>query len=452
MSPSWTSCLSRGTSCGSAAEPLELVSHFAKADQSSPPRADQASEASTTSISLAARAPLELTGQRRDNARLLVATRSSQRLAEARMADLTNFLDPGDVLVVNTSGTLPSAIEVDNDLVVHLSTELSTEQRGRRSGAPRGAGSHVQSTWVVELRRRAGHGSMPWRGYRPSAPISLPAGAVLEILAPYAPNGRSEPPGSTRLWTARLSVPQGGRSQHTVESLGEVRADASGERFGPVTAELTERSGETTGLLATVQNELLEYLAAHGRPIRYGADAQPWPLASYQTIFAVEPGSAEMPSAGRGFTAELVTDLVSHGVTVAPIVLHTGVASQEAGEVPYPEQYRVPEATAAAVNAARASGRRVIAVGTTATRAIETAAGPHGQVEPSEGWTDLVVTPERGVRAINGLVTGWHDPEASHLMLVEAVAGSELLDRSYEQAIAAGFAGHEFGDFHLILP
>jgi len=159
-----------------------------------------------------------------------------------------------------------------------------------------------------------------------------------------------------------------------------------------------------------------------------------------------------MPSAARGFTPELVARLVSHGVVVAPITLHTGVASQEAGETPYPERYVVSSATAAAVNHARSRGRRIVAVGTTATRAIESVAGPDGRVHAGEGWTDLVITPERGVWAVNGLISGWHDPEASHLMLVEAVAGRDTLDRSYARALDAGFAGHEFGDFHLVLP
>jgi S-adenosylmethionine:tRNA ribosyltransferase-isomerase len=194
------------------------------------------------------------------------------------------------------------------------------------------------------------------------------------------------------------------------------------------------------------------WLAGHGRPIRYGEPARPWPIAAYQTVFATEPGSAEMPSAARGFTAELVTALVSAGVTVAPLLLHCGVSSPEAGEAPQPERYRVPSATAGLVNAARAAGRRVVAVGTTAVRALETVTDETGQVHGGEGWTDLVISPDRGVRAVGGLLTGWHEPEASHLDLIAAVAGREILDRSYGRAHALGYHGHEFGDFHLILP
>lgn len=335
---------------------------------------------------LAPRAPLETQGSRRDEARLLVGWRSTQQVTEARMADLPDFLDAGDVLVVNTSTTRPAALVIDGSLVVHLSTDLG------------------QGLWVVEPRHLCGAGSTPWLDYQPEPVTLLPGGGLIHFLEPYRPPLRRGHP--VRMWTARLTVPR----------------------------------------------PLDEHLARFGRPIRYGCEAQSWPLDAYQTVFATHPGSAEMPSAARGFTAELVTELVSRGVVVAPIQLHTGVASQEAGETPYPEWYRVPDATAAAVNMARASGRRVVTVGTTATRALETVAEPDGFVTSGEGWTDLVITPERGVYAVDGVITGWHDPEASHLMLVEAVAGRPLLDRSYDAAIAAGFNGHEFGDFHLILP
>jgi S-adenosylmethionine:tRNA ribosyltransferase-isomerase len=124
------------------------------------------------------------------------------------------------------------------------------------------------------------------------------------------------------------------------------------------------------------------------------------------------------------------------------------VSSQERGERPYPERYRVPRATAERVNAAR----RVIAVGTTVVRALETVADEDGTVHAGEGWTSLVVTPERGVRAVDGLITGWHEPDASHLLMLEAIAGRELLGRSYAAAVSHGYRWHEFGDSHLILP
>jgi S-adenosylmethionine:tRNA ribosyltransferase-isomerase len=201
-----------------------------------------------------------------------------------------------------------------------------------------------------------------------------------------------------------------------------------------------------------VETRLQEYLACHGRPIRYAYVPEAWPIDAYQTVFAVEPGSAEMPSAGRPFTAALVTELVSRGVLVAPIVLHTGLSSPERGEPPYPERYRVPATTAALVNAAHGWGGRVIAVGTTVVRALETVAGDDGTVSEGQGWTGLVITPERGVHAVDGLLTGLHEADSSHLQMLEAITGADVLERSYREAIARGYLWHEFGDVHLILP
>jgi S-adenosylmethionine:tRNA ribosyltransferase-isomerase len=213
---------------------------------------------------------------------------------------------------------------------------------------------------------------------------------------------------------------------------------------------------DSAGRLWTARLEVpgrpLTWLAAHGRAIRYSYVERPWPLPMYQNVYVTEPGSAEMPSAGRPFTPEMVTRLVAKGVAVAPLVLHTGVASLEADEVPYPERFRVPEVTADQVNATRRRGGRVIAIGTTVVRALESAVDDGGVVQAQEGWTNLVVIPERGVRAVDGLLTGWHEPASSHLLMLEAVAGRPLLERSYAASLAEEYLWHEFGDVHLILP
>ncbi|HVF13815.1 MAG TPA: S-adenosylmethionine:tRNA ribosyltransferase-isomerase [Acidimicrobiales bacterium] len=339
---------------------------------------------------LIATEPVEAAGGGREDARLMVARRSHESLVHTTFSQVGSFLDPGDLLVVNTSATLPAAVPgvgPDDGLLVHLSTEL-----------PGGL-------WLVELRRPDGAGTRPFLDGRACRTVSLPGGASVELLAPYPADGSPTAP-PVRLWFAVLRLP------------------------------LT----------------LTAYLGRFGRPIRYGYARRPFPLSAYQTVFAGEPGSAEMPSAGRPFTAGLVTELVSRGVGIAPIVLHTGVSSAEPGEMPYPERYRVPLATAARVNAARGAGHRVVAVGTTVTRALETAADERGRVHPSEGWTELVVTPERGARVVDGLITGWHQPAGSHLLLVEAVAGRTTVERSYAAAVEGRYRWHEFGDVHLILP
>ncbi len=373
----------------------------------------------------AATGPIEATGRRRDDARLLVSSRFDGTDVDTTFAALPDFLDPGDVLVVNTSATLPAAVPIV-DAMREVAGWGDGAREGGGGGSRRGRGVvrggippspdrpddgdglllHLASELpaglrLVEVRRSNGAGSLPFPDAG-SGTVELPAGGRATLIAPYPLDGL----GGSRLWVAHLQLPGG----------------------------------------------LLPYLAEHGRPIRYGSPGRPWPLDAYQTVFATEPGSAEMPSAARGFTAELVTALVTRGVVFAPLVLHCGVSSPEAGEAPQPERYRVPATTAAVVNAARDAGHRVVTVGTTATRALETTAGEDGTVHPGEGWTELVITPERGVRAIDGLVTGWHEPEASHLDLIEAVARRSTLERAYAKAEALGYRGHEFGDFHLIIP
>ena len=197
---------------------------------------------------------------------------------------------------------------------------------------------------------------------------------------------------------------------------------------------------------------LHSFLARHGRPIRYGYVQGSYPIGAYQNVYATDPGSAEMPSAGRPFTPEVLTRLVSKGVGVAPLLLHTGVASLEASEPPYAEYFRVSLPTAHRINDTRRSGGRVIAIGTTVVRALESVVDEHGHVHPSEGWTETVVSPEHPVRSIDGFLTGWHEPEASHLAMLEAIAGRPLLEASYAAALEEGYLWHEFGDVHLILP
>ncbi|NPC42039.1 S-adenosylmethionine:tRNA ribosyltransferase-isomerase [Nocardioides sp. zg-1230] len=201
---------------------------------------------------------------------------------------------------------------------------------------------------------------------------------------------------------------------------------------------------------ASARGDLDRQLDWNGRPIAYGYLDRRYPLADYQTVFGTRPGSAEMASAGRPFTHELVTRLVTAGVQLAPVTLHTGVSSQEAGEAPGPEWFEVTPTSARTINQARADGGRVVAVGTTATRAVESTVRG-SSVVAGRGWTDRVVTPAAPPRVVDGLVTGWHDPMASHLLLVEAVAGARLTQAAYDAAVAEGYLWHEFGDSALLL-
>jgi S-adenosylmethionine:tRNA ribosyltransferase-isomerase len=201
----------------------------------------------------------------------------------------------------------------------------------------------------------------------------------------------------------------------------------------------------------SISGGVTTYLQRHGRPITYDYLDGEWPIQMYQTIFATKPGSAEMPSAGRPFSADVVAALQRVGVRIAPITLHTGVASLEKDEPPFEEWCELTPETAALIDDTRERGGRVIAVGTTVVRTLESASDAIGRVHPIRGWTDLVITAERGVRAVDGLLTGFHEPRATHLAMLEAIAGPEHVRLAYAAALEARYLWHEFGDVHLIV-
>jgi len=213
-------------------------------------------------------------------------------------------------------------------------------------------------------------------------------------------------------------------------------------------------AGATSGRLwlanASLPLSFHEYLQRHGTPITYDRSTAPQRIDAYQTVFARVSGSAEMPSAARPFTPGLVTNLVRRGVRIAPVTLHAGVSSLEAGERPYSEWYEVPPTTAALLNHTRDSGHRVVAVGTTVVRALETVSAG-GRAHPGQGWTDLYITPDHEITLVDGLITGWHEPTSTHLEMLVAIAGNRAVEESYDRALAEGYLWHEFGDSHLIL-
>ncbi|TFV90507.1 S-adenosylmethionine:tRNA ribosyltransferase-isomerase [Blastococcus sp. CT_GayMR16] len=330
-----------------------------------------------------ATAPPEWHGLGRDEVRLM-AVRPG-RTTSVLFRDLPELLEPGDLVVVNTSGTLPGRLparRADGVLVpLHWSTALDDGE------------------WVVELRRPDNSG--PDLGVEPGTVLELPGGVTMTLLA-----GHPDPSRPSRLW----------------------------------------RATTTPAVPATA------YLLEHGTPIGYGYLRGDFPLAAFQTVYAGEPGSAEMASAGRPFTEEVLVALMTRGVPVVPLTLHTGVSSPELHEPPSPERFAVPEVTARLVNSTRRAGGRVVAVGTTVTRALESATDDDGVTRAAHGWTDLVLGPDRPARAVTGLITGLHEPEASHLQLLEAVAGTELVTAAYDRAVAEHYLWHEFGDSMVFLP
>lgn len=192
------------------------------------------------------------------------------------------------------------------------------------------------------------------------------------------------------------------------------------------------------------------FLSRHARPITYGYLDGRYPIDTYQTIFAREPGSVEMPSAARPFTLRVIDSLYRHNVNLASITLHCGVSSPETHEPPLDERFSIPEWTARTIEATRARGGRVIAIGTTVVRAIESAVDERGIVRASSGWTSRIVDASHPPRAIDGLLTGFHEPRASHLLMLEAFASRDVLAGAYETALSRGFLWHEFGDLHLL--
>jgi S-adenosylmethionine:tRNA ribosyltransferase-isomerase len=320
--------------------------------------------------------------------RLLVV--QPDRLQHRVFRDLPDLLQPGDLVVVNTSATLPAATRAVVD--------------GTRVAPVHVAGDLDDGSWVVEVRRPDGSG--PDLTLDVGAVLDLRGGVRLALTGSYPQAGRA----GTRLWAAR--------------------AHGTPDR--------------------------LRYLAVHGAPITYAylrTDLRAaGRLEDHQTVYAGPPGSAEMVSAGRPFSEQLVTRLVTRGVTVAPLVLHTGVSSPDKHEPPVPERYEVPPDTARLVNSARKAGRRVVAVGTTVVRALETAARPDGEVVAARGWTDLVLDGDHPACVVDGLVTGLHEPQASHLTLLQSVAGTDLVQAAYTAASQERYLWHEFGDSMLFLP
>ncbi|HEX3550964.1 MAG TPA: S-adenosylmethionine:tRNA ribosyltransferase-isomerase [Candidatus Elarobacter sp.] len=287
---------------------------------------------------------------------------------------------------------LPRFLRAGDLVVVNASATLPAALEARReSGEP--IPVHVSTRideclWLAE----------PRGAVRAGETLSLPGGARAVVLAPVAAD-------TPRVWYAAFDLPE------------------------PMEA----------------------FLRRYGAPIRYGYVAEPFPIGDYQTIFAREPGSSEMPSAGRPFSLRVLDALERAGVGVAHVILHCGVSSYEAPERPSIERFAVPAETAVAVNAARARGGRVIAVGTTVVRALESAL-LNGSVVAASGWTALVVERDYRLRTADGLLSGFHAGDSTHRWILEAFAGETGLNAAYAEAADLGYLRHEFGDVHLLLP
>ena len=347
---------------------------------------------------LEAASPPEARGLRRDHVRLLAVDRATGSVGHHRFHELPRLLEPGDLLVANDSRTLPASL------------------LGRTSkGEP------------LEVRLAARDGER-W------------AALVLGV-----PEDETDP----------ALVPTDARPAAPPVEAGERIGFADG--LEATVLGRHEEAGPLVWLAFDLASErLAEALHRAGRPVRYAYVPRAWPLHHYQTLFAAGPGSAEMASAGRPFTVQTLRDLRDRGIGLATISLHAGLSTYgdpatDRRYVPA-EPYLVPEATAAAVAATRAAGGRVVAVGTTVVRALETAAAAGPAAGPRAGVSRLRIGAGHRLAAVDGLLTGLHEPEASHLDLLAAFLDRPALDRAYAAALASGYLWHEFGDVCLLLP
>jgi S-adenosylmethionine:tRNA ribosyltransferase-isomerase len=339
---------------------------------------------------LSAREPPERRGIRRDQVRLLVMDRTTGRIEHTRFDRINNYLHAGDLLVFNSSRTLPASL------------------RGCECSATHGACMEVRlaerlpdDSWLALLVCEQGD---PFG-------CGLRAGMQIEFAEGLAATVLERDANISRLWKLRFSI-----------------------------------SGA----------ELIDLIYRLGKPIRYEYVSAPWDLDYYQTVYATEPGSAEMPSAGRAFTWKLLLDLKRRGIGSAYVVLHAGLSSYLDDELDRQhlaseEEYFVNRVTARKINQARERGGRVIAVGTTVVRALESAANENGSLAEAHGYTRLKIDRQYQLRSVDGLLTGLHEPEASHLDLLSAFLSPEKIHAAYDEAIARKYLWHEFGDLNLIL-
>lgn len=337
---------------------------------------------------LSAKEPPERRGLGRDKVRLLVIDRGSGAVQHAKFERLAEFLRKGDLLVFNSSRTLPASLEACCS--AHgpcLQVRLAQHR--------------PDDAWLALLVCKAGD---PFG-------CGLRAGMQLEFSPELTGEVFDRDARIPRLWKIRFSK---------------------------------------TG------TELIDLIYRIGQPVRYEYVSAPWDLDYYQTVYAKEPGSAEMPSAGRAFTWKALFELRRRGIDFAYLVLHTGLSSYLDDELDRAnpaseEEYFLSEAAAAKINDTRERGGRVIAVGTTVVRALESIAEADGRVQPAHAYTRLHIASGHELKAVDGLLTGLHEPEASHLDLLSAFIPAEKIHAAYNEAIQQRYLWHEFGDLNLIV-
>ncbi|MDV2686337.1 S-adenosylmethionine:tRNA ribosyltransferase-isomerase [Alkalihalophilus lindianensis] len=322
---------------------------------------------------LHASTPVEIIHGKRDNVRLMILNGNSNEVNHHSFDYIIESLSPNDLLILNTSRTIPSSLLTIDNVEIRLSRKID------------------EAIWDVLIV------------------------------------GEKRESGGELLFNENVKA--------IIIEEGEV-------------PELTRIQFSIGG------NELLHFFYQYGEPIKYEYIDSPWALQSYQTVYSSTPGSVEMNSAGRAFTWRLLQKLMNKGVKLGYICLHTGLSYFEDNHWPDPtthaEWFSVPKQTVDQINDAKSSNNRIIAVGTTVVRALESAYNPHDGLRPSEGLTNLYINKETEIKIVDGLLTGFHEPEASHLDLLTAFVDKDLLLSAYQIAIREQYMWHEFGDLNLI--
>jgi len=334
--------------------------------------------------------PPERRGLARDRVRLLVLDRYTGNVTHTRFDGIAEYFEPGDLLVFNSSRTLPATL----------------------------AGRLGHSRSAVEVRLTE----------------LLPDGTwlALLLLQPAILRGKDVLTKGLRLDFGRELSCEVLEQDQRIPRLWKLRFSKSGTEF-------------------------LDSVYRIGQPVRYRYLSAPWRLSYYQNVYALQPGAAEMPSAGRAFTWRLLLQLRHRGVETAAITLHAGLSSYldndlDRQHLASEEEYWISEEAVAKIRRAKDSGRRIVAIGTTVVRALESiAAESGGEVRACHQYTQLRVTADYRLQIVSGLLTGLHEPEASHLDLLAAFVAPGMIYTAYNEAIEQRYLWHEFGDLNLIL-
>jgi len=393
--------------------------------------------------------PPELIAQQplsdRSASRMLVVSRSEQRFEDRRFADLPELLRSGDLLVVNNTRVFPA--------------RLLGRRRGTRS-QPIGKGNpaaHEYLTGEAELLLTRRESADVWHGLvHPGRKIRT--GEVL-VFGDDELEAEVLDRGERGLRRVRLRV--GAKASTTPAGIGPAGADLHASQFD--STGIGTRSAPA-GAVGPVIDRMIDRLGHVPLPPYIHRADQPQDRETYQTVYAKVRGAVAAPTAGLHFTPQVLSDLSQRGIETAEITLHVGPGTFRPVQAERVEDYRmepetfeISEEAAERINRALSEGRRVVAVGTTCVRTLEHAAGAatgrpdRARVQPGRGETNLFIYPGFAFRVVGALLTNFHLPRSTLLMLVSAFAGRDFVLRAYQHAVDERYRFYSYGDCMLVV-